>query len=124
MHELSICQAMLTQVEEIAQREHALQVTRILIRIGPLSGVVPELLQQAFTIARAGSVAASAELETELQSIRVRCQQCGAECDAETNRLICCECGDFRTQLISGDELLLASVELTREPEEEGTGGD
>lgn len=29
MHELSVCQAMLTQVEEIAQREHASQVTHI-----------------------------------------------------------------------------------------------
>ncbi|MCU7931332.1 MAG: hydrogenase maturation nickel metallochaperone HypA [Candidatus Thiodiazotropha sp. (ex Codakia rugifera)] len=122
MHELSVCQAMLTQVEEIAQREHAAQVTRILIHIGPLSGVVPELLQQAFTVARAGSVAANADLDTELQSIRIRCQQCGAECDTVANRLICCECGDFRTQLISGDELLLARVELIRDPEVEGTG--
>ncbi|MES9971630.1 MAG: hydrogenase maturation nickel metallochaperone HypA [Candidatus Thiodiazotropha sp.] len=115
MHELSVCQAMLTQVEAIAEREHASQVDRIVIHIGPLSGVVPELLQQAFTIARAGSIAADAVLETAEQQIRVRCQQCGAECDASVNRLICCECGDYRTQLISGDELLLASVELTRE---------
>jgi hydrogenase nickel incorporation protein HypA/HybF len=114
MHELSVCQAMLAQVETIARRENASRVERIVIRIGPLSGVVPELLQQAFTIARAGSVAANAELQTELQQVRVRCQQCGAECDATPNRLICCECGDFRTQLISGDELLLASVELIR----------
>ncbi|MBW9265864.1 MAG: hydrogenase maturation nickel metallochaperone HypA [Candidatus Thiodiazotropha sp. (ex. Lucinisca nassula)] len=115
MHELSVCQAMLAQVEAIAKRENASQVIRIVIHIGPLSGVVPELLQQAFTIARAGSIAAEAELETALQLVRVRCQQCGAECDVSANRLICCECGDFRTQLISGDELLLASVELTRE---------
>ena len=115
MHELSVCQAMLVQVEAIAKREQASQVERIVVRIGPLSGVVPELLQQAFTIARAGSVAATAELHTELQQVRIRCRQCGAECDASSNRLICCECGDFRTQLISGDELLLASVELIRE---------
>ncbi|MEW8027600.1 MAG: hydrogenase maturation nickel metallochaperone HypA [Candidatus Thiodiazotropha sp.] len=115
MHELSVCQAMLAQVEAIAKREQASRVIRIVIHIGPLSGVVPELLQQAFTIARAGSIAAEAELETVLQQVRVRCQQCGAECDASANRLICRECGDFRTRLISGDELLLASVELTRE---------
>ncbi|MBT3017688.1 MAG: hydrogenase maturation nickel metallochaperone HypA [Candidatus Thiodiazotropha endolucinida] len=115
MHELSVCQAMLAQVEAIAKRENASQVIRIVIHIGPLSGVVPELLQQAFSIARAGSIAAKAELETALQQVRVRCQQCGAECDVSANRLICCKCGDFRTQLISGDELLLASVELTRE---------
>jgi hydrogenase nickel incorporation protein HypA/HybF len=115
MHELSVCQAMLMQVETIAKRENASQVSRIVIRIGPLSGVVPELLQQAFTIARAGSIAAEAELVASLQQVRIRCLQCGAECDATVNSLICCECGDYRTQLISGDELLLTSVELIRE---------
>jgi hydrogenase nickel incorporation protein HypA/HybF len=112
MHELSVCQAMMTQVEEIAAREGASSVATIVIRIGPLSGVVPELLQQAFTIARAGTLAADAELITERQPIRIRCLACDAESDAEPNRLLCGACGSYRTQVISGDELLLASVEL------------
>jgi len=112
MHELSVCQAMMTQVEEIAARKRANSVAAIVIRIGPLSGVVPELLQQAFTIARAGTLAADAELITERQPIRIRCLACDAESDAEPNRLICGACASYRTQVISGDELLLASVEL------------
>jgi hydrogenase nickel incorporation protein HypA/HybF len=115
MHELSVCQALLQQVTEIAQRESAHRVTCIHLQIGPLSGVVPELLEQAFSIARAGTIAAQAELVSEPQSIRVRCSQCGAESDASVSRLVCGVCGDYRTHLISGDELLLASVELQRE---------
>jgi hydrogenase nickel incorporation protein HypA/HybF len=115
MHELSVCQAMLRQVDEIASREQAKEVNRIVIRIGPLSGVVPDLLQQAFTIARAGTIAASADLVTETQTVRVHCLQCGYESDVQPNRLICSRCGGYRTRLISGDELLLASVELTKE---------
>ncbi|MCU7796180.1 MAG: hydrogenase maturation nickel metallochaperone HypA [Candidatus Thiodiazotropha sp. (ex Semelilucina semeliformis)] len=114
MHELSVCQAMLTQVEEIARRENARDVTRIVVRIGPLAGVVPDLLQQAFTVARAGTIAAEAELVTEEQPIRVSCLSCGAESDVLPNRLLCKSCGDYRTRVISGDELLLASVELNR----------
>lgn len=114
MHELAVCQSMLRQVEEIASREEAVSVERIIIQIGPLSGVVPDLLKQAFTIARAGTKAANAELVTETQKIRVHCLQCGYESDAQPNRLICSQCGDFRTQLISGDELLLSSVELIK----------
>ncbi len=112
MHELSVCQAMLAQVEAIAAREKARSVASILIRIGPLSGVVPDLLQQAFTIARAGTLAAEAELVTEVQPIRIRCLECDAESEAQPNRLLCGACGGYRTQVISGDELLLASVEL------------
>jgi hydrogenase nickel incorporation protein HypA/HybF len=121
MHELSICQAMLSQVEEIAQREKASEVTRIVIRIGPLSGVVPELLQQAYTVARAGTIADEAELVTESQPIVVKCLECGAESEVETNNMLCRSCSSYRTQVMSGDELLLASVELNRldEAEEE-----
>ena len=114
MHELSVCQALIRQVEQIARRETASEVTRIRVQIGPLSGVVPELLEQAFTIARAATLAERAELITEHQAVRVKCLQCGAESEVAPNRLICAECGDFRTQLIAGDALILASVELKR----------
>lgn len=112
MHEFSVCQAMLTQVEEIAAREKAAAVTQIIIRIGPLSGVVPELLQQAFTLARVDTAAADAELITERQPVRIRCLDCNAESATAPNRLLCDACGSYRTQIISGDELLLARVEL------------
>jgi hydrogenase nickel incorporation protein HypA/HybF len=119
MHELAVCQGLLSQVDEIALRENAQRVDLIRLRIGPLSGVVPELLRQAFSIARAGTVAADAELAIEALPVRIRCTRCGAESDARPNRLLCGSCGDYRTQLLSGDELLLASVELTRSAENE-----
>ncbi len=112
MHELSVCQAMLQQVEAIAAQRQAHGVTSITIRIGPLSGVEPDLLQHAFPVARAGTVAAEARLIVERLPVRVHCEQCGAETDATPNRLLCGACGDWHTRLVSGDELLLASVEL------------
>jgi hydrogenase nickel incorporation protein HypA/HybF len=42
----------------------------------------------------------------------VRCETCGAETEAEPNRLICATCGDYHTRLVSGDEMMLMSVEL------------
>lgn len=113
MHELSVCQALLAQVEQLARDHQAQRVERIVLRIGPLAGVEPRLLQDAFPLARAGSVAADAELVIEALPLTVRCKSCGAETAAQPNRLICGSCGDWHTQLLSGDELLLASVELT-----------
>jgi len=112
MHELSVCQNMLSQVEMIAQQHQASCVSAVILRIGPLSGVEPALLQQAFTLARAGSVAAEATLVIESLPVRVKCQSCGQESEATANRLLCAHCGDYHTQLLSGDEMLLASVEL------------
>jgi hydrogenase nickel incorporation protein HypA/HybF len=112
MHELSVCQAMLAQVDEIARRHDASAVSRVVVRIGPLSGVEPALLAQAFPLARAATVAADAELVVEPAPVRVRCERCGAETEASPNRLLCIACGDYRITLIGGDELLLVSVEL------------
>ena len=114
MHELSICQALLVQVEKIVSEHQARAAAQIIVHIGPLAGVEPRLLQQAFPIAAAGSVAQSAALHIEELPLRVHCDSCGAESEAQPNRLLCGACGDWHTRLISGDEMVLASVELIK----------
>lgn len=111
MHELAICQALLDQVEAIAD-EHAARVSRVRVAIGPLSGVDPQLLEQAYALARTGTSADGSELVIDSMPVRVRCRTCGAESAASANRLLCGQCGDWRTDLTSGGELLLMKVEL------------
>lgn len=112
MHELAVCESMLAQVRQIAAQRGAASVGRIVLRIGPLSGVEPELLEHAFAIARAGRYTADASLQIERVAIEVRCRDCGAEAVAAANRMLCSECGSWRVELVRGDEMLLASVEL------------
>jgi hydrogenase nickel incorporation protein HypA/HybF len=115
VHELSICQALIEQVEAVAREQDAVQVVQVRIGIGPLSGVEPQLLEQAFQLARAGTIAATASLLIDLLPLRVSCRQCGQETEAEASNLACGNCGDWHTQLVSGDEMLLSQVELVRE---------
>ena len=114
MHELSVCQALIRQIQDIAREQQAVAVTSVKLLIGPLSGVEPDLLKQAFPLASVGSVAETAQLVIEKLSIHVRCESCGAETVVEPNKLVCGTCGDWHTRLLSGDEMLLASVELTK----------
>ena len=112
MHELAVCESLLTQVRATAQANQAASVGRVTVRLGPLSGVEADLLAQAFTIARNGPMTSEATLTIETQPVRVRCRDCGNENEAATNRLLCGACESYRVDLISGDELLLAQVEL------------
>lgn len=114
MHELSICQALMHQVENIAQEREAECVTEIVIGLGPLSGVEAQLLKNAFHIASAGTVAETAKLVINDLPVRVKCGQCDSESDAAPNKLLCKICGDWHTTLVSGDELMLMSVELEK----------
>lgn len=115
MHELSVCLSLLQQVETIARERNATRVTAITLNIGPLSGVEPDLLKNAYPLAAAGTVAEEAELIMEIAEIVVRCSQCDNETTVTPNKLLCGTCGDFRTQLVSGDELTLLRVELDRQ---------
>jgi len=114
MHELAICQSLMDQVEQIASERGAQSVIRIVVGMGPLSGVEEQLLKNAYPIASAGTIAENAELIVENLPIKVRCNQCGSESEATPNKLTCRQCGDWRTTLISGDELMLMSVELEK----------
>jgi len=122
MHELAICQALLDEVAVIAEARQAIAVTDIHVGIGPLSGAEADLLQAAFPLAAAGTIAKASSLHLRRTSIRVRCAACGAETRAKANRLLCGKCNDWRTSLISGDELILERVEMKTHSENETSG--
>jgi hydrogenase nickel incorporation protein HypA/HybF len=113
MHEVSVCMAIVAQVERIAQ-QHDARVSTITLKLGPLSGVEASLLERAYPLAAAGTPLSEARLVIDTLPVRVRCRSCQAETVVGPNHLVCADCGDWHTDLLSGDELLLASVELDR----------
>jgi len=117
MHELAVCNALMEQVRATARQHGAGRVGRITLRIGPLSGVEPDLLEHAFSIARGGEYTGLSELVIETTPIRIRCRACGNENEAAANRMLCDTCGAYNVEVCSGDELLLASIELQDIPE-------
>ena len=120
MHEMSICQGLINQVEQIAQERGASRVDSIVLLIGPLAGVEPILLGRAFEIARLETVASEVELEIETGPVVVECRICGGSGEAQVNRLLCPNCGGWQVNLIQGDELLLLRLELSEIKSSEG----
>ncbi|MFZ0467628.1 MAG: hydrogenase maturation nickel metallochaperone HypA [Thiogranum sp.] len=114
MHEFSVCIALMEQVERIAREHRAVRVERIVLQLGPLSGVEASLLEHAWPLAASGTLAEAAELVIEAAPVQVECTACGAVSEARPNRLLCAACGDYRTRLVSGDEMLLANIELSQ----------
>jgi hydrogenase nickel incorporation protein HypA/HybF len=112
MHELAICDSVLQQALSVAHIRGARQIGGITLRIGPLAGVEPALLRAAFPLVAAGTACEHATLEIETLPVRVYCPACEATSPVQANRLLCAECGAWRVELVSGDEMLLAHVEL------------
>lgn len=112
MHELSVCSALIGQVEAVVRQQAASKVAKIVLRIGPLSGVEPDLRRQACPLAAAGTVLAHAELVIETADVIVRCCRCDSQSRVTPNRMLCSACGESRTRVISGDEMTLRTIEL------------
>jgi hydrogenase nickel incorporation protein HypA/HybF len=112
VHELAICQSVIDQVESLARVHGSRRVARVTLAIGALAGVEPELLAQAFEIARAGTVAEGAQLEIRCTPVQVTCLHCGHTSAASPPRLVCPSCDTWQVRVISGEEMLLQSVEL------------
>lgn len=112
MHELSVCQALVRELEGLVSQRGAQRVCSVTVRIGVLSGVEPELLRHAYPIACAGTVAEGSCLEIENVPLRVKCDSCGAETEVTPVHMTCGLCGNWRTSLVSGGELVLLRAEL------------
>lgn len=66
MHELSIAISLVEAVcDELPQWGRNVTVRRIVVRVGPLSGVVSDALAFAFDVAAEGTAIAGARLEIE-----------------------------------------------------------
>ncbi len=122
MHELAVCQGLLREVARVARAHGSRRVAAVRVAVGPLSGVEAPLLERAFSIARAGTLAEGARLDVEATDIVVRCGSCGSQSRATINRLVCGVCGGWQVTLVSGDELLLKSLELETDDEETAAG--
>lgn len=114
VHELSVCQALIAEVERIATSHGALKVQLVKLRVGPLSGVETQLLEHAYPFASTGTVADGSTLEIEPALLIVHCEMCGFESEAEPNLLSCGACGSCLTKVVRGEELTLMRVELIK----------
>ena len=112
MHELAICQALIEQVERVARENSARRILSVTVAVGPLSGVEAQLLEHAYPLAAAGTVAEHARLIVQSVPVRVRCRTCQAESAAAANRLLCGSCNDWRVDVVAGEDMLLQRVEI------------
>lgn len=105
------------EVARVARDERARRILSVTVRIGPLAGLEPALLESAYPLASAGTVAEHSRLILERSAVRVRCLTCGAQSEAASTRLLCAVCGAWRIEVLEGEELLLTGVELERDDE-------
>ncbi|MEI6970185.1 MAG: hydrogenase maturation nickel metallochaperone HypA [bacterium] len=112
MHELSIAQALIEQVEGRLAGKPAASVCSVTIRIGDLSGVSPDALEAAFQVASDGTRLAAAKLVIERVPALGTCQGCRRETSLEFPFHVCGHCGSTDVLILRGREMDLVSFDI------------
>jgi hydrogenase nickel incorporation protein HypA/HybF len=112
VHELSLVASVFDVLEEKAREHGAARVVRVVLKVGRMSGVVPDLLESAFDIYKEGTIAGSARLEIVIVPVKLRCPDCGGEAVREDTDFSCAACGSRRIEIVEGRELIVEQIEL------------
>jgi hydrogenase nickel incorporation protein HypA/HybF len=115
MHELSLVAGLFEILEEKARDEKALRVTAVTLRVGRLSGVVPELLETAFDTFKKGTIASRAKLRIEIVPLKVKCRSCGKESLTDEPLFVCSSCASPGLEIMEGQELTLQRMEIEKD---------
>lgn len=112
MHEYSVVQALLEQIEGVAKENKATKVTKIITKIGVMSGIEPHLLEIAFNTFKEKTICDGAEFVMKLQPIKIRCHGCSNESELDKVHYCCPECSSTDVEVIDGEDMFLMSLEM------------
>jgi hydrogenase nickel incorporation protein HypA/HybF len=112
MHELSVAQSIVEMVQQYVPFSDWDRVITVRLKIGALSGVVPDSLEFSFQAITSDTPFRCARLEIETIPFRVQCTVCHATTVSEGGFAVCSQCGSIETKVLSGSELHIAEIEI------------
>ncbi len=112
MHELSIAQSILEIVKQSVTEKQQPDVKWVRIRVGQLSGVLPDSLDFCFSAIVSETSMSHAALAIEQVPTVSRCRKCGHRFQVEDMAFFCPMCQGTDLELISGKELEILEIEL------------
>jgi len=113
MHEVGLMQTALEMAFAQVRQAGASRIHLMRLRVGELSGVVPEALEMAFVAAIPDTPADGAELIVERVPVICRCAECDFRFCPNDVVYLCSNCGALNSCVQQGRELELTSLEVS-----------
>lgn len=112
MHELSIAMSIIDIAQEEALQRNV-KVTAVHIKVGTLSGVVPDALLASYEMACCDTDLAGSKLVIEEVPVMIKCPRCQDNKPASSMQWFCCaECGAPAAEIVQGKELQIVALEV------------
>ena len=120
MHELSIANSIMNIVLDEIASKNLPQVKAIGLKIGVLSGILPDALEFGFDVLKKKTVLEKTKLEIEEIPLKGKCKACNKDFEVTDLVFACPQCGSPSIDLEQGQELNIAYLKI----EEDGIADD
>ena len=111
MHELAITEGIMEAAIPTAEKAGAKKINEIRLKIGVLSGVIPECIEYYFNIVSKGTIAEGAKFAVETIPVGIECPDCGFSGDIDRKKIICPKCGGINFKIVRGREYFVDSLD-------------
>ncbi len=115
MHELPVTERILDVVKAHAERNNVQKVVSINLRVGELSDLEDEWIQNYFDYLSKDTVAEGAKLKIERVPVVMECEDCSNSFQVnikEMKEIQCPECDSKKCTLTSGKEYYIKDMEV------------
>jgi hydrogenase nickel incorporation protein HypA/HybF len=112
MHEVSVVLSLMKHAVDAAAPLAADRLRKIVVALGPLSGVEPMLMAEAFIDRRTEFGLSQCELSIENRPLRAMCSACDKLFEVVSFVFQCPACGSGRMEITEGDGMFLLRLEV------------
>ena len=112
MHELSIAESLIEQLEEHAATHNFKKVTRITLEIGVLAGIEKSALFFCFDSAAKNTLAEGAQLIIVDKAAKGICRHCQQQVSPRSWYEPCPHCGQMGSAISEGLEMIIKSLQV------------
>ncbi len=121
MHEFAFAYDIFKVAEATAIKNNATKITEVLLEIGELTLIVPELLRKSFEMAVSGSIAEGAFLNIEVLPGKIKCRECNEissvtlteEAQLTGLQLFRCQhCESPNTEIVDGKKANVKNIKI------------
>lgn len=95
-----------------AKENNAEKINSITVKIGELSGVMPEALTFAFEIISKDTIAEGSLFQIDRVKATAACRDCGCTFEIDHYNKLCPKCNKYSNNILTGYELYIDSMEV------------
>jgi len=112
VHELSLADSMVREIEEIIKRENATKVFSVTVEMGKFSGVEREPFEFVFPLVAEGTLIEGSKLIIEEAPGIIKCSDCQTDTVLDIPYIKCGNCDSRNVRFIKGKDFLIKSLEI------------